>query len=86
VADVTFLARQQGLLSSPWRVYLFDSDGSEDRDPTDRPYVRLDPSGRWELGADGATFYATSDRPGICRATNAMVYRVRFALIEALSR
>ncbi|MBJ7341810.1 hypothetical protein [Mycolicibacterium sp.] len=83
VSDVTVQARQQGLLDAPWTVYLF---GSEDSRAADRPYVTLDPSGRWELGDVGPTIYAVSDRPGICRASNAMVSRVRFALIEGLSQ
>lgn len=76
VADVTFLARQQGVLDSPWTVHLFDTGSGT--------FMTLDPSGGWELGDGGRTVYASSKRPGVCQATNAIVARVRFALIEAL--
>jgi hypothetical protein len=59
-------------------VHLYDADGGT--------YLTVDPSGGWKLGDDGGTVYATSDQPGVCRATNAVVARARFALIEGLER
>jgi len=65
-------------LDSPWTVYLFESHHG--------PYMTVDPSGGWTLGEWGGIVYATSEQPGICRASNAIVARVRFALIEGLER
>lgn len=48
--------------------------------------MTVDASGGWTLGEEGGIVYATSQQPGICRASNAIVARVRFALIEALER
>ena len=76
VSDITFLAREQGLLDSPWTVHLFDGHRG--------PYMRVDPSGGWQLGEAGGIVYASSEQRGVCRASNAIVARVRFALIEAL--
>jgi hypothetical protein len=59
-------------------VYLFDAHRG--------PYMTVEPSGGWTLGEWGGIVYATSEQPGICRASNAIVARVRFALIEALER
>lgn len=58
-------------------MYLFDGGAGT--------YLTVHPSGGWELGEDGGVVYATSDREGVCRATNAVVFRVRYALIEGLS-
>ena len=65
-------------MDSPWTVYLFDAHRG--------PYMTVDPSGGWTLGEDGVIVYATSEQKGICRVSNAIVARVRFALIEALQR
>jgi hypothetical protein len=58
-------------------VYLFDGGG---------PYLTVDPSGGWKLGEEGGIVYAASEQRGVCRASNAIVARARFALIEALER
>lgn len=58
-------------------MYLFESPRG--------PYLTVDPSGRWTLGEWGGIVYASSEQRGICRASNAIVARTRFALIEALS-
>lgn len=65
-------------MDSPWTVHLFDAHRG--------PYMTVDASGGWTLGEEGGIVYATSQQPGICRASNAIVARVRFALIEALER
>ena len=75
---MTVLARQQGVLDSPWTVYLFDAHRG--------PHMTVDPSGGWMLGEEGGIVYASSQQPGICRASNTIVARVRFALIEELER
>jgi len=48
--------------------------------------MTVDPSGGWTLGEAGGVVYASSEQAGICRASNAIVARVRFALIEGLER
>ncbi|MCV7134069.1 hypothetical protein H7J06_13845 [Mycobacterium hodleri] len=48
--------------------------------------MTVDPSGGWTLGEEGPIVYASSEQPGVCRASNAIVARVRFALIEGLER
>lgn len=58
-------------------MYLFDARRG--------PYMKVDPSGGWTLGEAGPIVYASLEQPGICRASNAIVARVRFALIEALA-
>ncbi|KAA0099778.1 hypothetical protein CIW49_09410 [Mycolicibacterium sp. P1-18] len=50
------------------------------------PYLTVDPTGGWMLGEAGGIVYASSDQPGVCRASNAIVARVRFALIEGLEQ
>lgn len=78
VADVTGQARQQGLLNAPWTVYLFDDRHG--------PYLTVEPSGEWTLGEWGGILYAVSGQRGVCRASNAIVARAHFALIEGLER
>lgn len=65
-------------MDSSWTVYLFDTHRG--------PHMTVDASGGWTLGEAGGIVYATSQQPGICRASNAIVARTRFALIEALER
>ncbi|MEU0497169.1 hypothetical protein [Mycobacterium sp. NPDC006124] len=50
------------------------------------PRLTVDPSGGWTLGEAGGIVYASSEQPGVCRASNAIVARARFALIEGLDR
>jgi hypothetical protein len=59
-------------------VHLFDAHRG--------PHLTVDPSGGWTLGEAGGIVYASSEQPGVCRASNAIVARVRFALIEGLER
>ena len=65
-------------MDSSWTVHLFDSDRG--------PFLTVEPSGEWTLGEWGGIVYAASQQPGVCRASNAIVARTRFALIEGLER